>query len=170
MQCWIYLARWTYMSRKPFATHQAGISLLETLAALVVLSAGATVMFTWFAQNAAVLGKLKVAEEIERVRLEALEYVRTVNPVDRPRGEVTLNQYRLAWTSRQSAETVRTANELGTPARYEISLYELTVRLTPTDGASSDPISQFTLPVAGYKVVESNVGNVFGLPSGNSRP
>ncbi len=158
------------MSRKRRPLKQAGISLLETLAALVVLSAGATVMFTWFAQNATVLGKLKVAEEVERVRLDALEYVRTINPVERPRGEVTLNQYRLAWTSRQSADAVRTANELGTPARYEISLYELTVRLTATDITSSDPVSQFTLPVAGYKLVESNVGNVFGLPSSSSRP
>jgi general secretion pathway protein I len=158
------------MRRKLFVASQAGISLLETLAALVILSAGATVMFTWFAQNAAVLGRLKVAEEVERLRLEATEYVRTLNPVERPRGDVTLNQYRLAWTSRQSADTVRTVNELGTPARYEISLYELTVRLTPADNSSSEPVSQFTLPVVGYKLVASDTGNVFGLPSNPSRP
>jgi general secretion pathway protein I len=158
------------MSHRPPSARQAGISLLETLAALVVLSSGATVMFTWFAQNAAVLGRLKVAEEVERVRLDAMEYVRTVNPVERPRGDVTLNQYRLVWTSRQSADTVRTVNELGTPARYEISLYELTVILTPTEGAAREPATQFTLPLAGYRLVASDTGNVFGLPSNLGRP
>jgi general secretion pathway protein I len=158
------------MMRGPAKLHQAGISLLETLAALVVLSAGATVMFTWFAQNAAVLGRLKAAEEVERVRLEAIEYVRTVNPVERPRGEVTLNQYRLAWTSRQSADSARPVNELGSPARYEVSLHELNVRITRTDATSSDAVSQFTLPVAGYKLVATDTGSVFGLPAALGRP
>ena len=81
-----------------------GISLLETLAALVILSAGAAVMLTWFSQNATALSRLKESEDIERGRLQAIEYVRSINPVEQPRGAVSLANYRISWTSRQTAD------------------------------------------------------------------
>jgi general secretion pathway protein I len=140
-----------------------GISLLETLAALVILSAGAAVMLTWFSQNAVTLSRLKDSESLEQGRLEALEYLRTINPVEKPRGEVVLNQYRIAWTSRQSAETVRAVTALGSPGRYEVSMYELDVRLSKADAApSSSTLARMSLPLTGYKLVAATGTSMFG--------
>jgi general secretion pathway protein I len=150
---------------KSIASRKAlyGISLLETLAALVILSAGATVMLTWFSQNAITLNRLKESESLEQARLEALEYLRTINPVDKPRGEVVLNQYRIVWSSRPSAETVRAVTALGSPGRYEVSLYELDVRLSKADVAASNTLARMSLPLAGYKLVAASGNSMFGV-------
>jgi type II secretory pathway pseudopilin PulG len=139
-----------------------GVSLLETLAALVILSAGAAVMFTWFAQNAATLSRLKDAEDIEQGKLQAIEYVRTVNPVERPSGDITIEKYKISWSSRQTADTVRALTAMGTPGKYEISLYELTIKLARTGDATSVPTTNILLPVAGYKLVSRGDNSMFG--------
>lgn len=143
----------------------SGISLLETLAALVILSAGAAVMLTWFSQNATALGRLKEFEDIERGRLQAIEYVRSINPVEQPRGEVALANYRVSWTSRQTADTVRALNAMGTPGRFEVSLFELTILLRRASDLPSAEATKILLPVAGYKSVGENGASFFGGPT-----
>ncbi len=142
-----------------------GISLLETLAALVILSAGAAVMLTWFSQNATALGRLKESEDIERGRLQAIEYVRSINPVERPRGEVELANYLISWSSRQTADTVRTSNVFGTPGKYEVSLFELNIQLKRANDLPDATPTQILLPVAGYKLVGDGAASFFGGPA-----
>ena len=145
--------------------YAVGISLLETLAALVILSAGAAVMLTWFSQNASALSRLKESEDIERGRLQAIEYVRSVNPVERPRGEAVLGHYRISWTSRQTADTVRALTVLGTPGRYEVSLFELTIQLRRANDLATAEATQILLPIAGYKSVGDSGASFFGGPT-----
>ena len=133
-----------------------GVGLLETLAALVILSAGAAVMLTWFSQNATVLSRLKQTEKIEQGRIAALDYVRTLNPVERPSGETVLGEFRIDWTSKTINEPVRIVSAIGTPGKFEISLYELDIQLFMADAdISAVPVSRMTLPVAGYKANSS---------------
>lgn len=141
-----------------------GVSLLETLAALVVLSAGAAVMLTWFSQSATALSRLKDAEAVELARLTALDYVRVINPVDRPNGVVTLDKYRIAWTSRSIADSVRAVNSLGAAGRYEISLHELDIQVSNSDTSNLAVALEMTLPVAGYKLVAASAAaSIFGI-------
>lgn len=142
-----------------------GISLLETLAALVILSAGAAVMLTWFSQNAAALGRLKESEDIERGRLQAIEFARSINPIERPRGEVELANYRVSWSSRQTADTVRALTAMGTPGKYEVSLFELDIQLKRAGDSSTATATQILLPVAGYKLVGDGGASFFGGPA-----
>jgi general secretion pathway protein I len=142
-----------------------GISLLETLAALVILSAGASVMLTWFSQNATALSRLKESEDIERGRLQAIEYVRSINPVEQPRGDVALGNYRISWSSRQTADTVRPLTIMGAPGRYEVSLFELTILLKRASDPASLQATQILLPVAGYKKVGDGGNSFFGGPT-----
>ena len=146
------------LAKKAFS----GISLLETLAALVILSAGAAVMLTWFSQNAAALGRLKDSEDIERGRLQAIEFARNINPVENPRGDVELANYRVSWSSRQTADTVRAKNAMGTPGRYEVSLFELDIQLKRASDPSSTAATQILLPVAGYRLVGDGGASFFG--------
>lgn len=140
-----------------------GVSLLETLAALVVLSAGAAVMLTWFSQSATALSRLKDAEAVELARLTALDYVRAINPVSRPNGDITLDKYRIAWTSRSIADSVRAVNGLGAAGRYEISLHALDIQVSNADTSNLAVAVKMTLPVAGYKLVAANAtASIFG--------
>jgi prepilin-type N-terminal cleavage/methylation domain-containing protein len=161
------------MSRKAISLQhvksQAGISLLEVLAALVILSIGASVAFTWFGQSVTAMGRIKEEEASLLARNQAMEYLRAVNPVDQPNGEIEMPGYRLSWTSRQVRDVVRTLTPLGTPSRYEVSLYELDVRLARPAGDA--PWSQFQLQLAGYRqVAASSLGGLFGGPGAGVPP
>jgi general secretion pathway protein I len=151
--------------RSPGKKLPRGISLLETLAALVILSAGAAVMLTWFSQNATALGRLKESEDIERGRLQAIEFARSINPVENPTGEVELANYRVSWSSRQTANTVRALNAMGAPGKYEVSLFELDIQLKRAGDAPSASATQILLPVAGYKIVGDGGSSFFGGPA-----
>ena len=142
----------------------AGIGLLETLAALVILSVGATVMLTWFSQNASALSRLKETEKVEQAKLVALDYLRTLNPVDRPSGEIIIGQDRITWSSRTKVEPVRVVTAMGSPGRYEISLYDLDVRLSRANADAAVVTARMTFPVAGYKLVAAGggAGGMFG--------
>ncbi len=145
-------------SRQRQLFRQAGISLLEVLAALVILSIGASVAFTWFGQSASAMGRLKEEESSLLARNEALEYLRAVNPVAQPTGEIDMPGYQLVWTSRPIREAVRTLTPLGTPSRYEVETGEA-------------PWAQFQLQLAGYKqVASSSAGGMFGIPGAGAIP
>lgn len=156
------------ISRKWLA-RQTGISLLEVLAALVILSIGASVAFTWFGQSAGAMSRLKEEEASLLARNEAMEYLRAINPVAQPSGEIEMSGYRLAWTSRPIRDVVRTLTPLGTPSRYEVSLHELDVRLLREPGNA--PWAEFQLQLAGYKqVAGSSTGGMFGAPGAGATP
>ena len=144
---------------------ELGIGLLETLAALVILSAGTAVMLTWFSQNATVLGRLKETEKTEQGRLVALDYLRTLNPAERPTGEVTLGPNRIAWTSRPNVEAGRVQATPGTQGRFEVLLYDVEISLYRADAETAGIASRMSLPVAGFKVIEgSNTSPLGGAP------
>lgn len=151
------------------STRQAGISLLEILAALVILSIGASVAFTWFGQSATAMARLKDEEARLLAHNEAMEYLRAINPAAQPTGEVDMPGYRLNWTSRPIRDVVRTLTTLGTPSRYEVSLHELEVQLIyPTNNSLW---TQFQLQLAGYRLVApSSASSIFGTPEGRGSP
>lgn len=153
-----------YLGGKRRHQRMLGVGLLETLAALVILSAGAAVMLTWFSQNATALGRLKQNEKVEQGRLVALDYLRTLNPVERPTGKTILGDFRVEWISKTVNDPVRIVSAMGAPGKFEISLYELEVQLFMADAdVSSVPVARMTLPVAGYKANSSGQG-MFGAP------
>lgn len=133
---------------------QVGISLLEVLAALVILSMGASVAFTWFAQSAAVMTRVKAEEVGLLARNEAMEYIRAINPVAQPEGQVEMPGYQLTWHSRSIGEPMPALTTLGTASRYEVSLYEVDIALA-RDTATPNPWIRFTLNLAGYRQVGS---------------
>ncbi len=55
-----------------------GISLIEVLAALVILSLGASVAFSWFGQSVTAMGKLKAEEVRLLAENEAVDALRAI--------------------------------------------------------------------------------------------
>jgi general secretion pathway protein I len=139
---------------------QRGISLLEVLAALVILSIGASVAFTWLGQSMNTLSKIKSEESILLAQNEAIEYLRTLNPQDKSSGEVSMKDYTVIWTASLIKPTARTMTALGNPAKYEVSLYELDVHLVRAPG--DQKWSQFKIQLAGYRKVGSGSTGLFG--------
>lgn len=143
-----------------------GISLIEVLAALVILSLGASIAFSWFGQSVAVMGKLKAEEVKLLAENEATEALRAINPIAQPAGELVMPGYRVRWTSQVIGEPLSALTTLGTAARYQVSLHDLSVELRK-DGDDHQVWSKFTLALAGYKQVS---GGSMSLFKGSSLP
>lgn len=148
---------------------QVGISLLEVLAALVILSLGASVAFTWFGQSVAAMSRLKAEEASLLARNETMEYLRAINPVTQPEGVVEMPGYQLKWHSHPIRDTVHTLTTLGTASRYDVSLHELRISLT-REGDTGTPWASFTLELAGYQQVASSSTSIFGISNSDALP
>lgn len=128
---------------------------------MVILTLGATVAFSWFGQSVSAMNRLKAEEAQLLAQNEALDYLRAINPVSRPQGEVQMPGYKLHWVSRVVGDTVRTLSKLGQASRYDVSLHELDVTLARDDEAGK-PWAQFKLQLPGYKQVGSSSMSIFG--------
>lgn len=146
----------------PQKNSQKGISLLEVLAALVILSIGASVAFTWLDQSLIALNKIKTEESFLIAQNEAMDYLRSINPQERPIDTVDMRGYKISWTSSLIKGPSRTMTALGNPAKYEVSLYELDVLLTRE--SESQKWGQFKMQLAGYRQVSGGSTSIFGAP------
>lgn len=87
---------------------QRGMTMVEVLAAMVIFSAGAVVLFGWIGQVADRLGRLTAEQRELFVRLSAVEYAKTINPMLQPQGKVDLpDGVMLRWSSRLAVESDR---------------------------------------------------------------
>lgn len=155
---------------RPTPRREAGISLLEVLAALVILSLGASVTFTWLGQSVNAMGRLKNEEASLLAQNEAMEYLRSINPAATPAGEMEMSGYRLAWTSTPVGPMTRTTTPLGTPSRYEVSLHELDVKLDKVEAKDLQPWVHFQMQLAGYKQVAGSSMSIFGASGTGTAP
>jgi general secretion pathway protein I len=135
-----------HLRRRP----PAGFSLLEVIAALVILSIGAAAAFTWLTQSVATLARLRTEERAQLARLEVLDYLRAINPAARPEGAVQMADFSFSWTSRPLREAVSALNALRAPGIHEVSLFEVSAHVSLS---TKQPEAGFdiTLPVAGFR-------------------
>lgn len=147
--------------------HQAGMSLLEVLAAMVILSLGATVAFTWFNQSATALAQVKNQEAELLARSEALEYLQHINPDLQPAGQVAMPGYQIEWRSQALHPSTKSVTDLGTAASYTVSLNQLDVVLRKKD--TQQDWVKFQITLAGYTQNASSTSSFFGS-GGGSQP
>ncbi|MFM9922032.1 prepilin-type N-terminal cleavage/methylation domain-containing protein [Variovorax sp. H27-G14] len=136
---------------------QYGFSLLEVIAALVILSFGAAAAFTWLTQTVNTMARLRVQEREQLVRIEVIEYMRALNPSARPEGAVQMMGYDFSWTSRPLRETVPALGDSRAPGIYEVSLYEVTTHVVLL-ATMSKPFD-ITMAVPGFKQVGTPRGS-----------
>lgn len=137
---------------------QTGMSMVEVLAAMVIFSAGAVILFGWISQVADRLGRLSIEQRQLFVGLAAVEYAKTINPMLQPSGVVQLpDNVTLNWTSKQEG---RLENPRGALAIYEVALYRVDLVARRGSDATTDSVY-----LAGWRQVRemSNI-NPFGLP------
>jgi type II secretory pathway component PulJ len=143
------------------------MSLLEVLAAMVILSLGATVAFTWFNQSATALAQVKNQEAELLARSEALEYLQHINPDQQPTGQVVMPDYQIEWRSQALQPTVKSVTDLGTAANYTVSLSQVDVVLRKKD--KQQAWVKFQITLAGYTQSASSASSFFGS-GGGSQP
>lgn len=145
-----------------------GFSLIEVLAAMVIFSTGAVVLFDWINQTAARLGRL--SEEQQRLfgDLIGLEYARSLNPMLRPSGETVIDGVRITWQAAPVGEEspVRFGAATG---NYLVQLYKVTL----TTQARKSVASAQDLYIAGWRERQeagrnASIDRLFTRPDANA--
>ncbi len=135
-----------------------GISLIEVLAALVILSLGATVTLSWFSQSMSTMKNIKDQEDVLLIQMDVIELMRGVNPLIQPEGEIKLKKYNVVWSSsiKQPIRTMR-SNQGGT-GPFEVGVFNVVVDIY--NSQNNTKVYSFDLNLSGYrKLKNSEVGN-----------
>lgn len=132
---------------------QRGLTMIEVLAAMVIFSSGAVVLFGWIGQTADRLGRLSREQTQLFGELRAIEYLRTLNPMLHPAGEATLGEARFRWTAQAIGSELPSRTPTGTEGNYVVQLFR--VRLWVDGG---DP-SERMLWLAGWRQVRTAPSN-----------
>jgi general secretion pathway protein I len=143
-------------ARKP----ARGFSLLEVLAAIVIFSLGAGVLFSWIGQTANRLRTVGAEQQQLFAQLAALEFARTLNPMQEPSGELALGNSRVSWRATAVGEESPVRTLTGAPGWYVVRLYDLSLTV------EQDKLgrSQQQLFLAGWRQVKKSQKE---LPFGN---
>ena len=127
-----------------------GFSLLEMIAALTILSIGSVVLFSWLSQTMGHLNRFQSQEQESLARLQAIEYLATVNPMLTPDGKQSFERFNMEWKSapaREVRETVSPANGLGL---YQVQLYDVQAAASDLSGRGW---FRFSVKLAGFRQV-----------------
>lgn len=126
---------------------QRGLTLIEVLAAIVIFSTGAVVLFGWIGQMADRLALINREERLLFAQLGALEFARTLNPMQRPNGTEQLGDTTVRWDSQEVGTPAASYNPTGTEGAYLIQLYRVSLRIE----ASRELVASREFYLAGWR-------------------
>jgi len=129
---------------------QRGFTLIETIVALVLISTTGMALFSWINSNIITLNRVQEINAENAATLNALEYLRIINPMKTPQGQTQLGTYSLTW---QSAPITDLRDGVGYPTGN--SLYQMALYQTKVDVKKSDGQRWFSFDVqqVGYKQI-----------------
>ena len=125
---------------------QRGFSMIEVLAAMVIFSSSAVVLFSWLGQTSDRLSKLQIEQQRLFAELDALEYIKGLNPMAQPEGEVRIGEQRIRWLSTPVGDALPTKAPSGGVGSYAVQLYS--VKVTSFTATSQ---SDQTIHLIGWK-------------------
>lgn len=112
---------------------QCGFGLLEALVALVLLSSVGFTLLAWVQQNLDTTYRLREFYIEQEARRVALDWVRTLNPMDSPEGETRHRHLRIHWKSTPETQPI---SQTGYPqgiGKHEIALYKTKIQVFRPD-------------------------------------
>lgn len=140
--------------RSPPDRRQKGFGLLEALVALVLLSSVGFTLLAWIQQNLDALQRLRgVYEEVD-ARKSVLAWSRSLNPMERPSGEVVLGTLRLTWKSAATGEPVAQTGYPAGTGLHDLALYDVNINVFRLD--RQEPWFAQQIVSVGHKKVREN--------------
>jgi general secretion pathway protein I len=135
---------------------QAGFGLLEVLVSLVIFASVGFTLLAWFQQSVDSVQRLRTFYELQDARKTALEFARSLNPMEQPRGERVIGGVRLVWDALpEGDETQQTGYPSGV-GRHRLRLYTTTFSTYRKGEASPWFVEKLTL--IGHRLDGAPVG------------
>ena len=128
--------------------YQSGFSLLEAIVAMVLISVAGLALFSWI--NTSFIGLNRIQESNARAAAEtnALQYLQTINPMERPNGTTTLGKLKLEWKARLMGEPSPNILDSGSSGPFTVALYEVEATIEELPDV---PVGRFTVRLMGYE-------------------
>jgi len=106
-----------------------GVSLLEMLVALTILASAGGVLFGWVYQASGQLRRLNTQQLQAMAQLQALQFLKGVNPAATSSGRQRFTTFELSWDAKPTtpARLVLDANDA--PLNQDVAVYRVDVTL-----------------------------------------
>lgn len=132
----------------PHRQGNGGFTLIEAIVAMVLLATLGSALFLWINTNLLSVSRIRDANRQQEIQANALAYLSTINPMEKPEGRVENESYTLSWSS-----TPITAKQVGISYMYgeslfDLTLYELSVQIYREN---QEPWFDFNVKQVGYK-------------------
>ncbi|NJO15374.1 MAG: prepilin-type N-terminal cleavage/methylation domain-containing protein [Thioploca sp.] len=129
--------------------NQRGFTLLEAIVALALFASTGIALLSWINTNLMSLQRIQQAQQRQQAIQNALVFMETVNPLEKPQGKETIGIYQIDWNATALELPKDGVTSLGGISLFQIGLYETEVKVK----VKQDLLAQFTLRQAGYKQV-----------------
>lgn len=126
-----------------------GFSLLEAIVALVLVAMVGMALFAWINTNLNNLYRIQQIQKRHEAVRNAIEFMETVNPMLRPKGDMTVGLYRFKWQAEPLTEPMDNASGIKGQGLYQVVLYKTSVDIF----IQTDYIFNVKLQQVGYKQV-----------------
>ncbi len=125
------------------STNQQGFSLLEAIVALILIATTGMALFSWINTNLITLHHVQQTQQRHEAIRNALAFIDTINPLEKPQGEESVGLYIFRW----EADAVWLPKD--GKGLYQLGLYDTEVEVF----SDKELLARFTLRQVGFKQV-----------------
>ncbi|MBE9561292.1 MAG: prepilin-type N-terminal cleavage/methylation domain-containing protein [Proteobacteria bacterium] len=120
--------------------NQKGFTLLEAIVALVLIASTGMALLNWISTNLITLQHVQAAQQRNDATRNAVAFIETINPLEKPHGKEIIGAYELVWKSKE-------IELLGNTTMYQVGLYDMNVIVS----LDKTLIAKFTVRQIGFK-------------------
>lgn len=125
-----------------------GFTLLESIVALVILSAVGISVLSWVSQSSLSVSRLLEREQDANLQKNVVALAGTINPVTHPRGQLSFGAFTISWTTLQQ-KPLNAVLDRAAMLDQDLSIYTLQFNVADEDGNSL--LENFQVDQPGYK-------------------
>lgn len=128
---------------------QRGFTLLEAIVALVLIASTGMALLNWLNTNLISLQRVQQAQQRHQAIQNALMFMETINPLEKPQGKQTIGIYQIDWNATALELPKDGVTSMGGLGLFQVGLYETEVKVK----IKKDLLAHFTLRQVGYNQV-----------------
>jgi len=141
------------------APRQRGVSLLEMLVALTILATAGAILFGWVYQSSTQLQRLNNQQLRALAQLQALQFIKQVNPALAPAGRQAFADFVLTWQADATTPLLATLDDDEAPMPTRVAIFD--VKLALLRDGDAQPWVEFRTQLAGWRSVARGTGAEF---------
>ncbi len=145
-----------------------GLSLIEVIVALVVISGFGAALFVWAGQTLQMASRAALVQQQAEIERNITEIAFSLNPVERPTGDLATATHRYEWRATATQGPSDQARHLAGVGPYQVALYNLRFRVTDLAAPDAQLVSERI--VAGYAQVRPRQSGPPGFNSAKPAP